>query len=137
MLRMRKCLYGHPLSGHIWIEVCLQYLKEQGWKSCPGNRAVLRKGKTMICVYVDDVCAAGPPEELEDFRKVWDPDAPRHCRECNGALPADDSITVEKLQPQVRRCWPEGRLRDLWRPNDAQERTSALCGLRDRWEKTM
>ncbi len=28
-----------------------------------------------------------PPEELEEFRKVWDPDRPRRCRECSGALP--------------------------------------------------
>ena len=30
-----------------------------------------------------------PPEELEEFEKLWDEDAPRRCHECNCELPAD------------------------------------------------
>ena len=33
--------------------------------------------------------AQGPPEELEEFEKLWDEDAPRRCHECNCELPAD------------------------------------------------
>ena len=28
-----------------------------------------------------------PPADVEEFQKVWDPEAPRRCRECNKALP--------------------------------------------------
>ena len=30
-----------------------------------------------------------PPGELEEFQKLWDPDAPRRCHECHNELPAD------------------------------------------------
>ena len=67
LLQMHKCLYGHPLSGHVWIECCLSYLRSKGWREMPGNRALLRRGKCLIAVYVDDMCAAGPDDELEYF----------------------------------------------------------------------
>ena len=62
-----RCLYGHPLSGHVWIETCLKHLRSRGWKEMPGNRALLRRGKCLIAIYVDDMCASGPKDELEYF----------------------------------------------------------------------
>ena len=67
LMQTFRCLYGHPLSGHVWIETCLKYLRMRGWEEMPGNRALLRRGKCMIAIYVDDMCASGPREELDFF----------------------------------------------------------------------
>ena len=35
-----------------------------------------------------------PPEELEEFEKLWDEDAPCRCRECNKALPVSGDAKI-------------------------------------------
>jgi len=35
-----------------------------------------------------------PPEELEEFEKLWDEDAPCRCRECNKALPVSGNAKI-------------------------------------------
>jgi len=68
-LKMGKCLYGHPLSGHVWIQNCLDALKKRGFVASAGDPALLEKGSVLVCVYVDDVAATGDPHEL---RELWE-----------------------------------------------------------------
>ena len=51
---MERCLYGHPLSGHLWVERFLKYLLSKGFTADPGDPAFLQRNKTRVCVYVDD-----------------------------------------------------------------------------------
>ena len=69
LFKMQKCLYGHPLSGHIWIETLLRFLKSKGWVNVPGQPAMLRRNACLCCVYVDDICVSGPKVQLKD---MWD-----------------------------------------------------------------
>merc|ERR1712196_571272 len=69
VFKMHKCLYGHPMSGHTWIDKFITTLTAQGWVQSAADRAVLRKNNTILCVYVDDVAAAGPEDELQ---ALWD-----------------------------------------------------------------
>ena len=64
---MRKCLYGHPVSGHVWIDTCTAFLKELGWIDVPGCPAVMRKDNCMLCVYVDDIAVSGPEGEVNQL----------------------------------------------------------------------
>ncbi|MDE0828009.1 MAG: reverse transcriptase domain-containing protein [Vicinamibacterales bacterium] len=64
VFKMERCLYGHPLSGHIWIETFLSFMRERGWRSLPDDPALMQRGNTWLCIYVDDVAATGPPDEL-------------------------------------------------------------------------
>ena len=65
--RMKRCLYGHPLSGHVWIETFFRWLKRRGWKQLPDDPALFYRGNTWLCAYVDDLAVAGPDDELEKF----------------------------------------------------------------------
>ena len=89
LFRMRTCLYGHPISGHVWVTSCLRKLMELGWKPVEGMPAVLTKGECMICVYVDDLLAAGPDAELEtcwqEIRKEFPAEEPVDATEFLGA----------------------------------------------------
>ena len=67
--RMKRCLYGHPLSGHIWINTLVEFLRSKGWKSLPDDPALLQRGNTWLCIYVDDIAASGPTDEL---KALWD-----------------------------------------------------------------
>ena len=82
---MLRCGYGHPASGHIWIEHLLSFLLEKGWVEfgTGGSRALLRRGRTLIGVYVDDVKATGPKEEL---RALWSEVAARFKLKADPAL---------------------------------------------------
>ena len=66
---MKKCLYGHPVSGHVWIDTCTTFLKKLGWTDVQGCPAVMRKDNCMLCVYVDDIAVSGPREEVD---QLWD-----------------------------------------------------------------
>lgn len=68
VFRMERCLYGHPLSGHIWITTLIDFLKSRGWKSLPDDPALMQRGSSWLCAYVDDLAAAGPPSEL---KQLW------------------------------------------------------------------
>ena len=63
---MKRCLYGHPISGHAWITHFTDFLKRQGWLSChtPG---LFRFESLLLCVYVDDLCVAGGTADLAKF----------------------------------------------------------------------
>ena len=82
LFEMQAPLYGHPLSGHIWIRECADFLVSQGWQTVEGLSAVLRKGDTVVSVYVDDLLVAGPRHEVEAFwkalRAVYPTDEPTH-----------------------------------------------------------
>jgi hypothetical protein len=92
LLRMKRCLYGHPLSGHIWIEKCLSSLRKRGFVPCENDPALLERGTLLVCVYVDDIAATGADDELqelwnglkEDFPDAVDLDSIRECTEFVG-----------------------------------------------------
>ena len=64
--KMRKCVYGHPASGHLFVQGTLDHLKAKGWRSI-GKGALLTRGSTVCCLYVDDVKASGPESELSQL----------------------------------------------------------------------
>jgi hypothetical protein len=66
-VKMDRCLYGHPVSGHAWIEELIEWLKGQGWSTLQGTPAVLTRGKSRLAVYVDDLIHAGPSVEASQF----------------------------------------------------------------------
>ena len=80
---MARCLYGHPASGHLFTNHVFDFLVARGWRPVgrAGSRALMARGHTLICVYVDDVKAAGPAAELSapwaEMRAV---DPPRGAR---------------------------------------------------------
>ena len=63
---MLTCIYGHPLSGSLFISGLLSLLMSIGFQPIGkrGSRALLAKGKTLVSAYVDDVKASGPDQEL-------------------------------------------------------------------------
>ena len=69
LFRMDACLYGHPVSGHVWVEKCRTFMKGKGWVPEPGCPAVLRRKGCLVCVYVDDVLVSGPKSEVVQFWK--------------------------------------------------------------------
>ena len=66
---MLTCIYGHPLSGSLFISGLLSLLMSIGFKPVGkrGSRALLAKGKTLVSAYVDDVKASGPDHELAEM----------------------------------------------------------------------
>jgi len=69
LLPMERCLYGHPLSGFIWISQLHNWLIEHGFKEVVGTKALYQKGKVLVCGYVDDLAVAGP---AADVAELWD-----------------------------------------------------------------
>ena len=71
VLPMEKCLYGHPLSGFLWIQQMHDFLLSEhcGFEMVPGAKALYKKGNVLVCVYVDDLAVAGPRDEVD---KLWD-----------------------------------------------------------------
>ena len=66
---MLTCIYGHPISGSLFISGLLSLLMSIGFKPVGkrGSRALLAKGKTLVSAYVDDVKASGPDHELAEM----------------------------------------------------------------------
>ena len=66
---MLTCIYGHPLSGSLFISGLLSLLMSIGFAPVGkrGSRALLAKGKTLVSAYVDDVKASGPDHELAEM----------------------------------------------------------------------
>ena len=69
---MDKCLYGHPLSGFVWIEQLHKWLLKNGFKPVQGTKSLYKKGNVMLCAYVDDLAVAGPTREVQDLWKRMD-----------------------------------------------------------------
>jgi hypothetical protein len=67
LLPMRKCLYGHPLSGFLWIQQLHNWLLDFGYKEVEGTKALYTKGDVMLCAYVDDLAVAGPKEQVHEL----------------------------------------------------------------------
>jgi len=65
--RMQKCIYGHPASGHIFVESVLQLLRENGFRTVGRSGALLMRGSALVCVYVDDLKAAGKASDLQEL----------------------------------------------------------------------
>ena len=79
--------FGH-CPGSQWTETaCLRaWLKNIAWGPyAPDVKEHNRLAQKMLY----SMQAQVPPEELEEFEKLSDADAPRRCRECNCELPAD------------------------------------------------
>ena len=68
---IQKCLYGHPLSGHLWIGCFKQYLIEHNWTEL--SESLFTRDGCMLCVYVDDFLAHGRTfrEHLANLEKVF------------------------------------------------------------------
>jgi hypothetical protein len=76
---MRKCLYGHALSGKYFVDGLMKHLGSKKFKdvsgleliACQTEPAVMRSscGKLYAAVYVDDIIISGP-QELKD--KFWE-----------------------------------------------------------------
>ena len=86
---MKKCIYGHPASGHVFVTSFLSFLEERGWKAIgkAGSRALMLKGRTLVCLYVDDIKASGPPDELAE---LWESFKGRY------SLKETDGIAIQK-----------------------------------------
>ena len=71
---MLTCVYGHPYSGGLFICGMLKHLEQNGYQAIgkTGSKALMCKGRTLIAIYVDDVKASGPPEELAQLWKTID-----------------------------------------------------------------
>jgi len=65
---MRRCIYGHKLSGHIFVNAVLDLLKDNGFRIVGKSGAMLMRGSVLVCVYVDDLKAAG---ELAELAGLW------------------------------------------------------------------
>ena len=65
---MARAIYGHPASGFLFVQKLVETLEKQGWLSTD-EAAVFRRGECSIAVYVDDILAAGPEEELAELWK--------------------------------------------------------------------
>ncbi len=66
---MQRCLYGHPASGHLFINGLLGFLRKNGWSAVGRSEkgALLSKGRALVCAYVDDLKASGPESELAEL----------------------------------------------------------------------
>ena len=90
LLPMDKCLYGHPISGFMWIEMLRKWLMspEQGFVEVDGVPSLFKKDEMLICVYVDDVAAAGPKAAVQklwaDMKLQWDLRESEECTEFLG-----------------------------------------------------
>lgn len=69
LLPMRKCLYGHPLSGFLWIQQLHQWLLDEDFKLVDGVKALYKKGDVLVCAYVDDLAVAGPRDQVDALWK--------------------------------------------------------------------
>ena len=87
-VKMDRCLYGHPVSGHAWIEELIAWLHSTGWSNLEGSPAVLTRGKSRLAVYVDDLIHAGPSAEgrtfWEQIRAKYDVSFQGQCTEFLG-----------------------------------------------------
>ena len=101
IFEMLTCIYGHPLSGSFFIEGVLQLLLANGYRPIGkvGSRALLIKDNLIVCVYVDDIKAAGPQDELNELWKVLSTKYkfkadPKVCDEFLGTQMKRDSTTL-------------------------------------------
>ena len=67
LLSMQKCLYGHPLSGFLWIQQLHTWLKNNRYEPVEGTKALYRRGNVLVCAYVDDLAVAGPRDEVDQL----------------------------------------------------------------------
>lgn len=52
---MQVAMYGHPLSGKVFVDQLLDLIKVQGWETHPGGAALLRREHDLLACYVDDL----------------------------------------------------------------------------------
>ena len=66
VFRMKRMIYGHPKSGHVFVHRMAEWLRSKGWISV-GKGALFLRGLSRLCMYVDDLKIAGPKSERESF----------------------------------------------------------------------
>jgi hypothetical protein len=101
---MDACLYGHPASGHLFVNEVQDYLASKGW-DCIGRadaRTLFKRGDVILCIYVDDVKAAGPPAELA---QLWE--------ELRGRFVFPDAEATRAFLGQQVDLYSDGDLRVL------------------------
>ena len=67
VVAMDKCLYGHPLAGHVFITGFAEFLRKQGWTEVVGVPGLFEKDSCLLAAYCDDICVAGPRAEVDAF----------------------------------------------------------------------
>ena len=69
--KLNRSLYGRCASGTTWIRHFLKSLEEWGYSPSHFDKALWSKttdkGEVWVAVYVDDMLATGPPDELARF----------------------------------------------------------------------
>ena len=86
---MLRAGYGHPISGHLFINKIKKKLFALGFSQLDGTAALFSKGSILLGAYVDDILCVGDAEELSIF---WSQlgaefifgDEPKECREFLG-----------------------------------------------------
>ena len=53
---------------NIWINLISETLQKQGWTQSASDPSLFTKGKTVVALYVDDILASGPDDEL---KQLW------------------------------------------------------------------
>lgn len=66
---MYRTLYGHPASGHVFVNEVQDFLESKGWTVIgrAGSRTLMKRGETLLVLYVDDCKAAGPRDQLDQL----------------------------------------------------------------------
>ena len=69
--RLRRSLYGRAASGTTWINHFMSSLREWGYSPSHFDKALWHKktksGEVWVAVYVDDMLATGPKDDLARF----------------------------------------------------------------------
>ena len=99
---MLRCIYGHPASGHVFVQHVRNLLEKNGYKQI-GKGALWSKGNVLLVTYVDDLKAAGPESELAELWQLIEAEFPMRdavhtCTEFLGCqqeiLKTEDGVTV-------------------------------------------
>ena len=85
---------GVPRAVRHCVRACGEFPQVREYREIEDGSARLEKARSVHDEYVPEGSAARgwkresdlPPEDLEEFQQVWDPGAPRRCRECGKAL---------------------------------------------------
>ena len=109
LVPMDYCLYGHPLSGFIWIAQLHQWLLDEGFELVPGVKSLYQKKDVLICVYVDDLAVAGPRDQVD---ALWNKlDKSRSSGNVSGTYdlrevgPCEEFLGIKVIQRKHPKGW--------------------------------
>lgn len=73
VFRMKRCLYGHPVSGGLYIRASTNALKAAGYQQSVYDAALFYKQDSVVAVYSDDNSIAGPVAQMDAFETTLRP----------------------------------------------------------------